>query len=822
MSYGPIAKINPQYEDYPNWWLKAYVQGTTTPISMATDSTGATLVAKAELNLDGFINTAGDTLFIPYLDQAYDLWLFPTEAEADANDTTNAIRMANNINPVVGEQSDSVYSTVADMAAASPTLSTIITTLGYYSAGDGGGAAYTVESSQVVDEQGDHTLANGLTAILHKESPSDVRKFGGINGFTPDGAISAATTYEQSHTKSVYVADDLDVLSQDPLIPETADIAFTGGGSLNFAVTVDGSARKSVLPVNKFNATQSGTFSPSWDTAPLGNLKTLKAVLVGDSISTYSANMETRGGNFATVLENYLKNNFEGVEFYDRSIGGSTYVDLDGTPSTDLTDDVDWYTNQLDPWLNYIEAIEPDLIVLAFGMNDSLTINLAAVDSVILTKIPTFVRSTGTFLRPSISVCTNLNPSISGDGSSLYENPKWQNYRDISAGYLRNFSLYHNLPMLDFNRKMSIARDGLDPFYGRIGEKEVLTVVDNGGLAEALSSSLSYNVKYKVTYDADELIDGDFNTFFHVRLSPSTGDQLRITKDSGNIRIVLFGRGFGGQPDIFYDITTTSTPHGAGTQTLCIEKYGNMFTVYRDTVGSGQYTDPVHTGKHRALGGSFEPRVLGFNATVLEAATVWLDDPYTCTPTVTDEELWGERGVAIGPWGGSGWNHPSSAMAVHVYEPVLGDIQFSRRDAAAAGEFLQYLGGDVSLVPQEAQTYGSTNYCVRYLPSGVRHAAFAINADMDVRGIRCTYLTKNTGGTDVVFAIYVTRKGVTSLAGLGTVVLDNTVANEVKEFTLAFNQLERLYRGDQITLCRNGDSGSDTYDDWLLTSILAV
>lgn len=64
---------------------------------MALDPDGAVTVAKLELNADGFLKSAGNALVIPYIDGAYDLWLFPTEAEADSNITTNAERVADDI-----------------------------------------------------------------------------------------------------------------------------------------------------------------------------------------------------------------------------------------------------------------------------------------------------------------------------------------------------------------------------------------------------------------------------------------------------------------------------------------------------------------------------------------------------------------------------------------------------------------------------------------------------------------------------------------------------------------------------------------------------
>lgn len=70
---------------------------------MATDATGGTTLAKAEISSGGtvpigFLKTAGSALLNPFVDGDYDAWLFPTAAEADANDTTNAIQIADNLN----------------------------------------------------------------------------------------------------------------------------------------------------------------------------------------------------------------------------------------------------------------------------------------------------------------------------------------------------------------------------------------------------------------------------------------------------------------------------------------------------------------------------------------------------------------------------------------------------------------------------------------------------------------------------------------------------------------------------------------------------
>lgn len=103
MAFGQVSALSDALEDYPGYFLKFYEQGTTTPLSMATDAAAGTLLAKAEISSGGtvpigFIKTAGDAIFIPWVDGFYDAFLIPTAAEADANDLTNAIQIADDIN----------------------------------------------------------------------------------------------------------------------------------------------------------------------------------------------------------------------------------------------------------------------------------------------------------------------------------------------------------------------------------------------------------------------------------------------------------------------------------------------------------------------------------------------------------------------------------------------------------------------------------------------------------------------------------------------------------------------------------------------------
>lgn len=106
MAYAPIAFTIPNYRDYKEYWLKAYEPSTTQAKALSLDVDGSVLVAKVQLNKDGFPVSAGGALVIPYIDGAYDLFAFRTAEEADNNDTSEALRFADNITAGAGSSTE--------------------------------------------------------------------------------------------------------------------------------------------------------------------------------------------------------------------------------------------------------------------------------------------------------------------------------------------------------------------------------------------------------------------------------------------------------------------------------------------------------------------------------------------------------------------------------------------------------------------------------------------------------------------------------------------------------------------------------------------
>lgn len=194
MSYSPIAYTIPQYDKakFKNWWLKAYEQGTTTPVVISYDAAGTTTAARIELNAEGFPVTAGGDLFIPHISGDYDLWSFPTAAEADANDTTNAYQFADNINSdPVGAVGGAYYiDSPADFATASYDAGQVVHTRWRTTRGDGGQGEYLTKTAAQAAADGDtideigagFTLANGNVAVLQWSTVFDAAWYGVSSG----------------------------------------------------------------------------------------------------------------------------------------------------------------------------------------------------------------------------------------------------------------------------------------------------------------------------------------------------------------------------------------------------------------------------------------------------------------------------------------------------------------------------------------------------------------------------------------------------------------------------------------------------------------
>lgn len=103
MSWKQISATMIQYEKTDgtpasNFYIAFEAAGTSTSINLATDSTGGTLLARTQLDSDGYTVTGALARFIPFIDQDYKISLYPTLADAQAK--TNAEWSIDNIKPI--------------------------------------------------------------------------------------------------------------------------------------------------------------------------------------------------------------------------------------------------------------------------------------------------------------------------------------------------------------------------------------------------------------------------------------------------------------------------------------------------------------------------------------------------------------------------------------------------------------------------------------------------------------------------------------------------------------------------------------------------
>lgn len=262
MTWAPISLLTPQYQNptdntpYSGAVLKAYATGTTTNISMATDSTGGTTFTSVALNSSGIPEHSG-SIIIPFIDQAYKIALYPDQATADADTTASAIFVIDGLTPVAVSGNFTVNDT--ETSAVTDVITMIHTVTGTPLVGIGAGLAYSVETADgnnevgmtldaVTTNVGSGTEAFDLVLNLMQAGAAAAEKFrvdsaGDMSNQGTTQASSSTTGAIKtpggiSSQKQIYAAGD--IISDSSLRPlgDTAagDLAALGYNSTDGAV----------------------------------------------------------------------------------------------------------------------------------------------------------------------------------------------------------------------------------------------------------------------------------------------------------------------------------------------------------------------------------------------------------------------------------------------------------------------------------------------------------------------------------------------------------------------------------------------------------
>ena len=320
-SLAPTQLISNTFVEYAGYWLKFYTQGTTTPITMDIDATSGTSIAKAEISSGGtvpigFIKTAGNVVFIPYVDEAYDAWLFPTEAEADANDTSSAVQIANNvfletyINLVIAGSSASrkhFATGTAMIADADINAGDYVVTSGRVAAGDGGDSYYLAQAVAGGTQDNGSILAStgkpaielvnlfpgGIVRVMHW----GLDKTGVVDGSTK---FQELLTYVTGKDAIIDTGDGTYLINAPVIITSPNQYKFTGqctfqigtsfaaggGNADTLSFTFKGNAPTAITPAK--------LFYNYWTDTSVPTVKKGDRILISDNDS---ANYWDVGGN---------------------------------------------------------------------------------------------------------------------------------------------------------------------------------------------------------------------------------------------------------------------------------------------------------------------------------------------------------------------------------------------------------------------------------------------------------------------------------------------------------------------------------------------
>ncbi|KXV78774.1 hypothetical protein AD954_01260 [Acetobacter cerevisiae] len=341
-------------------------------------------------------------------------------------------------------------------------------------------------------------VALGMAPALAKEVDEGIQN-GGANAVQKDGGIASRTVVQATGATASRVAGDraADTRSVEDFIGESlteqiiaADAA--GRGMITVPagtnMVLDGSdalsaANKSVWKSDdkKLVDEQQGNrgnyvhwsaygsapnhFSPtlrSWQLPQAGRAAqetgSVKFINVGDSIIAVAADPCEAAIYVNGIIEMMRRDNpGVDIDWINAAVGGTTWGDFAGThPAMPWLDPT---TNQT--WKDWVAAQAPDVVLLHFGGND--VPNFSAVDVIsaitflqALPKVPDII--VGITYRPSYS-----KDVMPGEEFLKYYTTDWQKAFQAAIGWTRTYCQANGIPYIDFDRYVSVGRDGYDP-----------------------------------------------------------------------------------------------------------------------------------------------------------------------------------------------------------------------------------------------------------------------------------------------------------------------------------------------------------------------
>lgn len=371
-------------------------------------------------------------------------------------------------------------------------------------------------------------------------------------------------------------------------------------------------------------------------------------VLVGDSISTENPTPTIETQTMWTLLTKEIakQNPNKTIAFFNRAIGAQTWTTFQQTANSNWPS---WYSNQAKEWIPYVQELQPDLVICAFGMNDRQNFVPSQMKAAI-TKLITFDTPPDIILcTPNVPTTLSTDPNISSEDS--------QEGRDFVAGFIRGYAESFDYGLLDFNRQFRLVRDGFDPRTSYLQ-----TVATTGALPFTGSTECS-DFLVSTTFSS---VPANFWIGTKVesalsRVGANVYVFARVEDNAGKIKVSIIELNIGPQTEtVQFSVTSTLASPTSGDVTVQFAAIDQRVIV--EVNGATVFDSPIYRP-----GGVFFPSI---SATGKSGVVALATGNYArFNPRLNDVEIYGA--IPTNVYGGNAINHPSSIGAKYIFAPVI-------------------------------------------------------------------------------------------------------------------------------------------------------
>jgi len=512
---------------------------------------------------------------------------------------------------------------------------------------------------------------------------------------------------------------------------DAGDLIFVGDGEL-----IDSPIIKPVVPKDAMPPRPPLTTFRASKHCPLGSLAAgagaVTIVLMGDSLSTPQVNAVSYTGNFhGKLYEAFVRDN-PGVtiNWYNRGIGGTNWDQvLDNHYSSAVQQ---WYDVNQD-WLDYIEALAPDVLIVSCGRNGASSFQMKHIRDALAaiqlwTKVPDIVMTT--------SVGETQTEGATGNRDA---------YMYAAAG-IRSFALANGYGLIDTETLFSQLNLGF-------AQENLPLMRDGSIIAEANTGNYDVVMPWTASVPVYgwggnfRVGPGDWTTMgneFSFQIGGAKTDSAKgcrfwISRDPGtyelSYRITVTRIAEGGSEDYTFIATTATGVTCDDTQffSFTFHQYGSRIYLGYLTPGSSP-AEPVNIANNAfamfhgyvpRCGGLYSPTITCIAGAVSNVLT-WLGatDEYASLtqmlhpralnmPELLDKEFASPNVVPTLPWGGGG-PHPGTLASETIIERTVQLNDFSFQDmsnsALAAGpsygDDTEAAAGGIAI----GQTYRNGNF----------------------------------------------------------------------------------------------------------------